>query len=279
MLVRRRRDLGAGVLSQRSGKDRAGAGGSSILGLAWRLQRATLAGWCLGAATLGAVAGGLAPVVRDALTGNPPLQELIGRLVPGSQSNVIDIFVTALLGMAGVLAAAAGIQAVLRLRTEEVEGRAELLLAVPLSRTPWLATNLAIAAASVVAVTSAAGIATAIGLRFSASGTDGVALIAAALAHAPAAAVFPMVTSLVFATVPRLSSGLGWGFLIAGLILGQFGELLGLPVWAQEISPFRHSSAMPVEPFDPGGALVLCLVALAGAGLAAYLVRRRDLAA
>jgi ABC-2 type transport system permease protein len=102
-------------------------------------------------------------------------------------------------------------------------------------------------------------------------------IVAAALAHVPASAVFLAATSLVFAVVPRLSSALAWGFLAVGLILGQFGELLGLPVWLQDLSPFRHSSAMPVEPFNPEGALAMTVIALAGAGLAGYLVRRRDL--
>ncbi|WP_434620464.1 ABC transporter permease [Arthrobacter sp. A5] len=280
VLVRNRRDLGASVLHDRYGKERAGAGGASFVGLAWRLQRSTLAGWCLAAATIGAVAGGLAPLVRDALAGNPSLKELIGRLVPGGQADVVDLLTTALLGIAGVLAAAAGIQAVLRLRAEEAEGRAELLLAVPASRARWLAGTLAIAALSVTAVATTAGTAAAVGLGLSGAGnSQGGLIVAAALAHVPAAAVFPAVTSLAFAVVPRLSSALAWGFLAVGLILGQFGELLGLPLWLQDMSPFRHSSAMPAEPFDPDGALTLTVSALAGAALAAFLIRRRDLTA
>jgi ABC-2 type transport system permease protein len=67
--------------------------------------------------------------------------------------------------------------------------------------------------------------------------------------------------------------------LAGGLVLGEFGELFGLPVWLQDVSPFRHSSAMPVEPFDPGGALALAAIAVALAGLAVYSIRRRDLTA
>ncbi len=65
--------------------------------------------------------------------------------------------------------------------------------------------------------------------------------------------------------------------LAVGLVLGQFGELLGLPVWLQDLSPFRHSAAMPMEPFDPTGAGMMSAIALLGAGLAAFLIGRRDL--
>ena len=136
VLIRRRRDVGASLLPQRDGRERAGAGGTSFVGLAWRLQRSTLAGWCVGAAALGAVAGALGPLVSETVSSVAPLKELISRLVPGGQAGLIDVFVTALLGVAGVFAAAAGIQAVLRMRAEEAEGRAEALLAAPVSRAP-----------------------------------------------------------------------------------------------------------------------------------------------
>ena len=104
-------------------------------------------------------------------------------------------------------------------------------------------------------------------------------LIGAALAHVPSAVVFVALAAMAFATVPRASIALGWGFLAVGLVLGQFGELMRLPAWLQDLSPFRHTAAMPVEMFDPIAALVMTGEALAGAGLAAYLLTKRDLAA
>jgi ABC-2 type transport system permease protein len=280
VLVRRRRDVGASLLPEHVGKERAGVGGTSFVGLAWRLQRSTVAGWCIAAAALGAVAGALGPAVTETVSSLGPVKEMIERLVPGGQAGLIDVFVTALLGVAGVFAAAAGIQAVLRMRAEEAEGRAELLLSAPKSRIRWLGANLAVAAFSAAAVSTTAGAAAAVGLA--ASGTsDGPAwsLVPAALAHVPAALVFLTVAAVAFAVAPRLSILAGWGILAAGIILGEFGELFGLPAWLQDASPFRHSSAMPVESFDQAGAAGLLLVAAAGAALAAYALRRRDVTA
>lgn len=127
-------------------------------------------------------------------------------------------------------------------------------------------------------VAAVAGTAAAVGLALSGTGTLPEALlIGAALAHVPAAAVFLSATAVIFAVAPRLCIPLGWSLLAGGLILGQFGELLRLPSWVQDLSPFRHSAVMPVEPFDPAAALALTAVALLGAGIAAYLIRRRDL--
>lgn len=280
LVLRARRDLGASLLPERVGPARGRAGGTSFLGLAWRQQQPTLIGWAIAAALLGGIAGSLGPAVSDVIGGNDSLRELINRLVPGARAGVIDVFTTALLGIAGVLAAAAGIQAVLRLRAEEAEGRAELLLSVPKSRAGWLVMNLVLAAFSAVVVAAVAGIAATAGLAMSGAGNNPPGLlVGAALAHLPAAAVFIAVTAVLFAAFPRVSIPLGWGILAAGLVLGQFGDLLRLPAWLQDLSPFRHSSAMPVEPFDFTGALAMTAIAITGSAIAAYLLRRRDLIA
>jgi ABC-2 type transport system permease protein len=278
LLIRRRRDVGASLLRQRNGREHAGVGGRSFVGLAWRLQRSAVVGWCVGAAAIGAVAGALGPLVSETVSSVAPIRDLIARLVPGGQAGLVDVFVTALLGIAGVFAATAGIQAVLRMRAEETEGRAELLLAAPASRARWLGANLLTAAVSAALVAATTGAAAAVGLGLSGI-ADGQAwsLVPAALAHVPAALVFMAAAAVAFALVPRLSIVLGWGMFAAGLVLGEFGELFGLPVWLQDASPFRHSSAMPVEPFNQGGALGLLAIAAAGAALAAYCLRRRDL--
>ena len=278
--IRHRRDLGASLLPDRTGRARSSAAGRSLVGLAWRLQRATLAGWALGGAALGTVAGALGPVVSDTVAGNPSLAELIARLVPGSRADVVDVFAAALLGIAGVLGAAAGVQATLRMHAEEAETRAELLLAAPKSRGRWLAANLAVAAFSVMTVSAAAGIAASVALEATGTRGNGGTMVLAALAHAPAALVFTAVAALIFAVVPRLTVPLGWGLLAASLVLGQFGELLRLPAWLQNLSPFRHSPALPVEDLDVTAiraALFLTGAAAVLAAVATGLLNRRDL--
>ncbi|WP_167047862.1 polyketide antibiotic transporter [Salinibacterium sp. ZJ454] len=278
LTLRSRRDLGASLVPERRGRPGARLGGRSVLGLAWRLQRSTLLGWCIGVAVLGSIAGGLGPVVAEAVEGNPSLSNLIANLVPGTTADVVHIFTSALLGIGGVLAGAAGVQAVLRLRAEEAEGRAELLLATPVSRPRWVGATLVVATGSVLAVCTVIGTVTGIAIANSSGDVAAVARFSgAALAHTPAALVFVAITALVFAIVPRLTIPLGWGLLVIGLVLGQFGALLQLPEWLQNISPFHHSSALPVEDLNVAAASVLLATAVLGAALAMVLIRRRDL--
>jgi ABC-2 type transport system permease protein len=103
--------------------------------------------------------------------------------------------------------------------------------------------------------------------------------VSATLAHVPADLTLVGVAAVLFAVVPRVAVALGWGALAAAVVLGQFGDLLQLPDWAQDISPFRHTPAMPVEEFDPVSALVMVLVALLAAGVAVVFIERRDIPA
>lgn len=280
LAVRGRRDLGASLVPERPGRSGARLGGRSVLGLAWRLQRSTLLGWCIAVAVLGSIAGGLGPAVAEAVEGNPSLSNLIANLVPGRTADVVDIFTAALLGIGGVLAAAAGVQAVLRLRAEETEGRAELLLATPVSRPRWVGATLIVAAGSVLAVCAVTGVSTGIAIAMSSGEPAALArFTGAALAHAPAALVFVAIAALVFAVLPKLTLPLGWGLLVIGLVIGQFGALLQLPEWLQNISPFHHSSALPVESLNVPAASILLATAALGAALASVAIRQRDLVA
>lgn len=280
LALRSRRDLGSSLVPDRSGRAAARLGGRSVLGLAWRLQRSTVLGWAIGVLVLGSIAGGLAPVVAQAVAENDTLAGLIGSLVPGTEAETADVFIAALLGIGGVLGGAAGVQAVLRLRAEEVEGRAELMLATPVSRVRWVGATVIVAAVSVLIVSLALGVATGGALaRSSGEASDALRYVGAAFAHAPAALVFVAVTTLVFALVPRVTIALGWGLLVIGFVLGQFGELLGLPEWVQAISPFFHSSAVPVVELDVVAVVVMIAVAAAGVAVALVTLQRRDLTA
>lgn len=274
--LRASRDLGASLLPERPGRPRAGVGLRSAAGLAWTVHRPTVVGWAVGAAALGVFAGALAPTVAAAIESNAALSELIRRLSPTTRGDAVDIFATAMLGLAGVLAAASGVQAALRLRSEEAEGRAELLLSTPLTRRRWMLSHLVVAALSATTVALSAGLAA--GVAFATAGLPGRfgSSAGAALAHVPAALVFVGLVGVVFALTPRLTVPLGWGLLALGIVVGQFGELLSLPEAVQSISPFAHSPGLPADELEPAALVLLTLVAVAGAVVGVTAFRRRD---
>ena len=276
--IRHRRDLGASLVPERAG--RPSWEGATALTLALRLQRGTIAGWGVGAAILGLVAGALGPVVASAVQSNDALSGLISRLAPGLDVDIESAFVVAILGIAGTLATAAGVQALIRLRVEEAEDRAEVLLTTGLSRDGWLRRQGIVAVVSMGTVALVAG--TTAGVASVITTGDG-STFATALAtvsvHLPAGLVFVGATALAFAVLPRATAAVGWSLLVIGLVIGQMGGLLALPDWLQQLSPFHHVPAVPLEDVDVSYLVLFVgigatLFAIADAGL-----RARDIPA
>jgi ABC-2 type transport system permease protein len=70
---------------------------------------------------------------------------------------------------------------------------------------------------------------------------------------------------------------LGWAVVVVFATLGQIGELLGLPGWVLDLSPYTHAPRMPLADFAPIPALVLSVIA-AGLLAASWLrYRSRDI--
>lgn len=269
-----RRDLGAGLLADRPGPARAGAGLGSPIGLAWRLQRPALLGWTVAFALLGAVLGGIITSL-DSFLDSPQAAEYIRRL--GGQTGLRDAFLAADLGFVSVFAAAYGVQAANRLRQEEEAGRAELVLTGAVSRLRWVASHAVLALVGVAWLVLVGGLAA--GLAYAASAGDGSLVgrtLGAALVQIPAAWVVVGLVVAGFGLLPRFAA-FGWSVLVAFLLLGELGSLLGLPSWALDLSPFSHTPRLPGAALTPAPLVWLVLVA-AGfllAGLAG--ARRRDL--
>jgi len=278
VLVRRHRDLGASLIAQRLGRPIWPS--ATPWRLAIRTQRSTTIGWSIGALILGLLAGALSPFVLEAVGANDELAALIRRLAPQLDVDTGELFAIALLGISATLAAAAGVQAMLRLRVDEAEGRAELVLSGRLSRIGLLGRQLAVAAASTIVVAIIGGLAAGLGFILAGEGPDRIGTsLATAAVHLPAAMIFIALTALAFAFTPQLTAAIGWGLLVIGLVVGQLGDLVGLPRWVQDISPFRHIPAVPIESVEPMPLVVMAAIAAAAGAGAALGLRRRDIPA
>jgi ABC-2 type transport system permease protein len=257
------------------------AGASALLGtplgLAWRLQRGTLLAWSVAYLLLGAVFGNLASTVGN-FVDTPQARRMITQL--GGVQGLTDAFLSTELGMLGVITAAYGIQAALRLRSEEASQRAEPVLATAVSRPRWAASHLPVALVGTTWLMVLAGAAA--GLAYGTQTGDVAVelstLLAAALVRLPAVWVLTGVAMLLFGVAPRWVVG-AWVALVAFLVIGEFGSLLGLSQAVMNVSPFTHVPRMPGAAFvlAPVLWLLAVAVALVVAGIAAF--RRRDVPA
>jgi len=276
-LLLHRRDLGSGLWAARPGPSTAGPRLAGPLGLAWRLQRGALVGWSVAYAVLGLVVGGMAASVDD-IASSPGVEEMLRRMSGGSGS-LVDVFFGTELRFLAVGAAAYAVTTVLRLRSEESSGRAEVVLATPVGRSRWLATHTGVALLGSAWLMALAGSTAGLVAGRATDGATGVGvLLAAALATLPAVTVCLALALALVGALPRWSS-LAWALLAVFVLLGEFGALLELPSWALGLSPFDHLGSLPGGAADPPGlaGLVVVAVAVGAFGVAAF--RRRDLTA
>jgi ABC-2 type transport system permease protein len=176
-----------------------------------------------------------------------------------------------------VAVAALAVSQVAAARHEEVEERLETLLALPVSRRRWLGGRLALAVVALAVVALAAG-----AFAWLGAVTQGVSLSLPRMLEAganclPVAILFLGVAALAYAAVPRASTGIGYGLLVAAYLWQLFGSLLGVPRWLVHATPFAHIGLVPVESMRWSADGVMLAIG-AFAGLAAIeRFARRDL--
>lgn len=274
LALRARRDLGSGLREERPGPARGSLNG--VRDLAVRLQFRVLLSWSVAFVVFGVVIGSLVSNVADLLS-SANAQDLV-KTLGGSQA-MTDAFMTAEVGIMGLLASAYGLSATARLREEETAGHVEALLGTATTRTRWATSHFAMAVAGVALLMLLAGVSVGAGAAVAlADGSQFGRVTLAAVAQIPAAWVLAAAVLAVFGWAPRLT-GAVWGLLLAFVALGEFGVLWNAPEWLMDLSPFRHSPLLPVDSSAVGPLLGLTAAAAALAALGYAGWRHRDLAA
>ncbi|MGV9983136.1 ABC transporter permease [Streptomyces olivaceus] len=262
-----RRDLGISFLPTRSGPaaGRLGTAGA----LAWRLQRGSVLGWSAGFLLAGVVYGGMTEGAADLVGDNEQARRIVERM--GGQAGLTDAFVSAMVGMLGLVAALYVVASVLRLSGEETSGRAEPVLAGAVGRLRWAAGHLVVAFGGAALLMLLAGAGFAAG-----HGRDAGAILAACLVQLPAVWVIGGAAVLLHGVLPR-GAVAAWGVAGAVLLLGWIGPALDVPQSVLDVSPFGHLPKLPGGEMSWPPVLVLVLIAavLVAVGLTA--LRRRDM--
>ncbi|MFC3998923.1 ABC transporter permease [Nocardiopsis sediminis] len=274
-LLSARRDLGSGLLPSRPGPAGAAPRLRTPIALAWRLHRGALLGWLVAFTLFGAGLGAVARSAADLVAASPAL----GALVDGGGRPVDGYFAIIIYIISQVVCVYA-IQAVLRLRSEETEGRADPILTGPVGRLRWAGGHLLIAALGSAAVLAGAGLGA--GLAYGAAsgdiGGELPTLLLGSLVRVPSVWVLAALAAALYGLAPR-AAALG-SYTALGLLFAlEFAvELVGAPHAVLIVSPFAWTPAVPVAAPAAAPPVALSAVAavLTASGLAG--LRRRDLA-
>jgi len=270
------RDLGSGILPQRPGPRRAAAWLDGPVGLAVRLQRGTVVAWTVGVLLMGVVYGSIGDDVEEMVEENPTYADFLAQL---EGVDLTDAFLATATSQLAMLGAGFAVSAALRARSEEAAGRAEPVLAGPVSRTRWVGSHLLVAVVGAVVVVVAGGLGT--GVAFATVTGDGGAVLrmtAAALAAVPAVLVLAALALALFGTSARLALA-AWAAFAVVVLVELFGELLRLPAGLRDVSPFRHAGGLPAEQLRVLPLLVLATLTVVLATLGLRTFGERDVAA
>ncbi|TIC87606.1 hypothetical protein E8D34_07910 [Nocardioides sp. GY 10113] len=265
-----RRDLGAAIYRPGPGPASASPRLRGPLGLAAHGQRGAFLGWLLGSVLLAAVMGALAQEMVDAALGNPDLSRALGI----SEGEVIDGFLAVVQLYLAILGAGYLVQSIGTMRHEEVGGRLEPMLAGGLSRSRWLAAQVAVVIVGLVVVVVGSAVAFGLATVLSTGETGYLGtLVGAGLAYLPAELVIGAVGALLFGLLPR-AYGLAW--VLFGLVaaIGLLGPGLQLDQWIQDLSPLTHVGNPPSGTVE--AASLVWLLAIAAALVAGAFVTFRQ---
>ncbi|WP_091520713.1 hypothetical protein [Microlunatus soli] len=170
----------------------------------------------------------------------------------------------------------------LRLRSEEVSGRGELLLSHPVSRLGWAAAQIGIAlvGSATVMIIGGAAAGLGFGLGTPTPGRTWLAVLTAALVLIPPIWLTASVTMLAVGLLPRLATVIVW---VVFVLVNLFGESIGPAIGidyavADLIVPFHHApKVLTGASFTPVPTMIMIGAAFAILAVGLLSLRRRDL--
>ncbi|MCL2046041.1 MAG: hypothetical protein FWG88_06610 [Oscillospiraceae bacterium] len=280
------RDMGQGFIAPRQGRETAAKSMLSPFGFSLRLMYKSLIIWIVLMFVLGASYGSVISDIPTFVGDSPEYLQVIGvpEMLLNTMSDsqkaqiIIDYFGVFVVMMMTLLAFVPVMNASLKLRSEEREGRQEQLIAMAVPKTRYFVSYIILA----FIISILAQLSTAYGLYISTSMTgsglftlDG--LIKSFLVYLPA--IWVMIGFVVFMTgaFPK-ATGAVWGFygvIFVVAFLGGMPDLL--PKWFQNISPMQYIPKLPMDTFEFTPLIILTIIASALIGIGLAYFKKRDL--
>ncbi len=269
-----RRDVGAGLVAQRPGRDTAAPTLRGAFGLAWRLDRGSLLLWTLALGLYGLLIGSIVQGIGDEVSSSTAVRDIILRM--GGSDALAQAFVAVAFCMLGMCAAAFAVSLTLRLHQEENGQRAETLLAGSVSKIRWLTSHLSIALAGPAVALLLAGFAAGVtyGVASGDIGDKLFTVLATAAVQLPAVWLLAAVTVALLGSAPRFAPA-AWGVLVGSVALYLLGSISGASHWLLDLAPFAHTPNVG-SGFTATPLLVLSVIDLMLIVVAAVTFRRRD---
>ncbi|HJW22337.1 MAG TPA: hypothetical protein VJ506_07910 [Candidatus Limnocylindrales bacterium] len=234
--------------------------------------------WAVGLAIYGLAMAGASLSMIDLLDGSPEMAQVFRTLIPNIDLTTAAGFLQlAFVDLGFVLVGLAVTMLVGGRWSDEAEGRLEMHLTTPLSRTGW-AWAQGIAIVLGIAVITAA-LAAAIGLGVAAIGQDPVTPMGGTIVlglYGLALAGIGMAAGGILG--PRAAAPVVAAVAIGTFLLDMLAPMLRLPDWVAQLALTTHLGEPMVGTWDPVGVVACLALALVGLAAGIWGMARRDIA-
>ena len=271
LALRARRDLGSGLIAARPGPATGSPRLGDALALNLRVQATSLVVWTVACGVLGALMAAIVPGA-ESLLDSAGARDLIERL--GGVGALQETLVAALVSVLAIVISCFAVTVVTHGGVEEHDGRTEEVLATATGRSTTFLAIVLVALGGAAWLLLVTGLGMAIGAVGTAVSFGGV--LSASLVQIPAVWVVGALALVGLAQGSRWAVA-GWGVLVAFFLVGPLAELLQLPGWVADLSPYSHVSKVPAESLAIGPELVLIALAAVLVATAWWRYRTRDI--
>ncbi len=278
----RRRDIGSGLFNWRLSTRPAlrVASRNPLLRLPfteglWE-QRVGLAAWVGSTLALGALMVSVTKSLVDALFADPNIAAVFEQVVPGSAYASMLGFVW--FGFALLLLAGYAVVQVSRWAAQDQEGRVEMLLSAPVSRSRVVVERALEFSVASLLIVIGGYIGVAAKLPSAGLGLDGGHVFTASLLLWPFALAFGGLGVAIASRWPRVAVPFLAGFAAVEYFLGDLAPLFRFPDWVANLSVFHLYGNPVVGNLSWMPAVWMLVIFLAGFAAALLLMRQRDVA-
>ncbi len=240
-------------------------------------RRTGLTVWTVGVAAIAALFVVLTKTMVQPLLAIPGLAAYFAAFIHGGVYSSFLAFLW--FGFAQLLLAGFAITQVARWSAEDSDGRLEMILSNPVSRTQVLLERAAVLAAGALIISAASGVAVGVEAQYQGIGLDTRRLAEASALLIPFTLVFAAVGALLAARIPRATVGILGTYVFVSYLMLQFGPIFKLPGWLQNVSAFKLYGQPLTDGVDLTGLAIMLAIVVVGFGASAAAMRGRDVGA
>src|SRR5690625_650841 len=269
------RDMGAGYLPEREGRENAKKSLLSVRGLFIKINKGTIISWLIAFVIMGAAYGSIYGDMQTFLESNDTMKQMFSQSGVSIEESFTGTIMMVMIGLVSILP----IVIVNKLFSEESRLHLSQLYATKVTRSQfyWTSIGLAIFAGLIGVLLAAGGLGgTAVTAMGDSRAMDIFDFLAAGYNFLPSVLFFTGLAALALGFAPKLGKVV-YVYLGYSFILNYFGGILDLPEWFSKTAIQSWIPQMPMDDFDAAIFVTITVISIVLMIIGYLGYRRRDM--